>query len=147
MVLTCKKIDLGLQLILAIPLLFFLYQNRKDLNNIYETPISTLFKWMDIGIFFFALGALQLISAFVHYSVFKQFRKNRLRRIYHIGMISAMAWLSIMLSLEKINVISINLEIKMGVIMIIVSSLLSIFYMLICGKEIRNSRENDLAKP
>ena len=134
-----KKIDLGLQILLAIATLFFLYQNStRDWSNIDATP---LLKRIDFSYFFLGLGALQVISAFVHYFLFKQFRKSRLRKIYHIGAVSAIVWLSIVLFFSSINIISIYLGIIMGVIMLIVSSLLAIFYMVICGKEIWNSKK------
>lgn len=128
-----------MQLLLAIATLFFLYQNStKDWSNIDAAP---LIKRIDFSNFFFGLGAVQVISAFVHYFAFKQFRKSRLRKIYHIGAASAVLWLLMVLLLGWINALPIDLGIIMGVIMLIASSLLAIFYMVICWKEIWNIRK------
>ncbi len=135
-----KKIDLGLQLLLAIATLFFLYQNStKDWSNIDAAP---LIKRIDFSYFFWGLGALQVISAFVHYLGSKQFRKSRLRRIYHIGAILVIALLLLVFSLALLlpNADLLGFGIISGVIALIISSSLAIFYMIICWKEIRSGK-------
>ncbi len=142
--LTYKKIDFGLQLLLAIATLFFLYQNStKDWSNIDATP---LVKEIDFSYFFFGLGAIQVISAIIHYFLIRQCRKSRLRRIYHIAAILVIALLLLVFLLARLlpNADMLDFGIVSGVIALVISSSLSIFYMIICWKEIRSGKKGSM---
>jgi hypothetical protein len=139
-VLTYKKIDLGLQLLLAIATLFLLYQNStKDWSNIAATP---LIKRVDFSYFFFGLGAIQVISAIIHYFSIRPSRKSRFRRSYHIGAILVIALLLLIFFLPPLlpNADMLDFGIVTGVIVLVISSSLAIFYMIICWNEIKSGK-------
>lgn len=128
--LTYKKIDLGLQvLLLAIwvigELVITPIRNRKGIDYLFE-------KRFDFSYFFFGLAATQIISTITHFFFNKQIWKSKHRIIYYV-----LTGLSLLLL--TIAILSDNLDtaITIGYILLIGTSALAIYYMVICGLEIK----------
>lgn len=124
-----KIADLILQIILGIACIYGLLLRQVIFTDETNFLVNRRF---DYSYAFFGLGALQLISTALHFFLGKPFWKSKIRIVYYAGVILTFLLLAIMLISEQMDTTLI-----IGFSLLIITPLLGLYYMIICGIELK----------